>query len=53
MNQYSYAQLYANKVLDIPLPMDADDGYCRECGGPIQTGTAREKNICPAGLTKH
>jgi hypothetical protein len=27
----------------MPLPLDSEDGFCRECGGPIQGGTGVDK----------
>lgn len=37
--QYSFIQLIANHLSNIPLPRNPD-GFCRECGGPLEISTA-------------
>lgn len=38
----SFAQIYGNTVLNIPLPQTGKAGYCRECGGPMDKPGYRE-----------
>jgi len=37
VTHYTFSQLYANHVLNVPLPTGETIGYCRECGGPVST----------------